>query len=172
MDKITMIKLATSMTKSAICGTESGILASAAAAAGMSSLFSFGATAGKAVELTAASVDKGAGSAAHVATNIAGKLAQQAATAAMNQVMSNISQLVGVDLTGLYSELTSIISESTNMIAETKDLASQTTLKTEGDLGIKSDGQSSEPIKSEGAVSDTGSKEEPPKEEEKEVAVT
>lgn len=126
LDQVTLVKLATAMTKSAICGTNSGLLATAAAAMGVGSIFSFGATAGKAVQLTAASVDQGAASAAHIAENVAGKLAQQAANAAVNQVLTNVGNLVGVDLNGLYSQMTQFIGENSAMLADAKDVASQT----------------------------------------------
>lgn len=140
IDQVTLVKLATAMTKSAICGTNSGLLATAAATMGVGAIFSFGATAGEAAKLTAASVDQGAGAAAHIAANAAGKLAQQAATAAVNQVLSNVSNLVGVDLNGLYSQMTQFIGENSAMLAQAKDAASQTSLQTPEDLGVKDDG--------------------------------
>ena len=137
MDQVTLVKLATAMTKSAICGTNSGLLATAASAMGVSSIFSFGATAGKAAQLTAAAGDQGAASAAHIAANAAGKLAQQAATAAVNQVLSNVSNLVGVDLNSLYSQMTQFIGENSEMLAQAKDTASQAQLQTQEELGIE-----------------------------------
>lgn len=126
IDQVTLVKLATAMTKSAICGTNSGLLATAAGAMGLSSVFSFGATAGKAAQLTAASVDQGAASAAHIAENVAGKLAEQAAKSAVNQVLGNISNLTGVDLTSIYNQMTQFIGENSAMLADAKDVASQT----------------------------------------------
>ena len=111
LDQVTLVKLATSMTKSAICGTNSGILASAAAAMGLGSVVTFGASAQKAAELTAASADQAAGSAKHIATNVAGKLIQQQMMAYMNQTLSNISQMTGVDLTQMQSLMTQYVQE-------------------------------------------------------------
>ena len=115
LDQVTLVKLATAMTKSAICGTNSGLLASAAAAMGVGSIVSFGATAQKAAELTAASVDQAAGSAKHIATNVAGKLIQQQMMSYMNQTLSNISQMTGVDLTQMQSLMTQYVQEQSTV---------------------------------------------------------
>ena len=78
------------MVKATINGTESGLLATAAATMGVGSLFSFGATASKAAELSAASADKASGSAARIATNVAGKVSEQFAMNSIKYVLSNI----------------------------------------------------------------------------------
>ncbi|MBR3889409.1 hypothetical protein IKJ53_02735, partial [bacterium] len=147
LDQVTLIKLATSMTKSAICGTESGLLATAAGALGLSSVVSFGATAAKAAEATAASIDKGAGAAAHIATNAAGKILEQVAKSAVNQVIGNISNIVGVDLNSMYSNLMAFAGQVDGLITESKSSASATELMTAESLGVVS--ADDEPVKEE-----------------------
>lgn len=147
LDQVALIKLATSMTKSAICGTESGMLATAAGALGLSSVVSFGATAAKAAEATAASIDKGAGAAAHIATNAAGQLVEQVATNMVNQVIGNISNLVGVDLNGMYSELMAFVGQVNGFVAESKSSASTVELMTPESLGVVVSEE--EPVKEE-----------------------
>lgn len=90
LDQVTLIKLSGEMVKATINGTESGLLATAAATMGVGSLFSFGATASKAAELSAASADKASGSAARIATNVAGKVSEQFAMNSIKYVLSNI----------------------------------------------------------------------------------
>lgn len=115
LDQMTVVKLATSMTKAAVCGTNGGLLATAAATMGVGSIVSFGATASKAAELGAASGDQFAGSAKHIATNVAGKLIQQQMKAYMNQTFASISQMTGVDLSGMQSMMNQFIQEQASM---------------------------------------------------------
>lgn len=158
MDKVATVKLATSMTKSAICGTNSGLLASAAAAMGVSSVFSFGSTAAKAAELGAASGDQAAASAKHIATNVAGKIIQQQMTQYMKQTFSDIGQMIGVDLSQMSSIMDQYIQEQTAVkdeaIANFKQVAEDSSVVV-ADTG--SDGGSSEVNNSgDSKVNDSG----------------
>ncbi|MCD8377922.1 MAG: hypothetical protein LUB59_03945, partial [Candidatus Gastranaerophilales bacterium] len=114
LDKVTTIKLATSMTKSAICGTKSGIFAAAAAAMGVGSVFSFGSTAADAAKLTEQATASGENSALSLAKNAAGKIAQNAYTAYMQNTLGNIAETYGLN-----SEFTSqLLAEIGNIKSE------------------------------------------------------
>lgn len=135
-DKLTLVKLATSVTKAAVCGTNSSLLATAAATMGASSIFSFGATAAKAAELGAASADQAAASAKNIATNVAGKVLQQQMTQYMNKTFADISKMVGVDLTQITSFMTQYVQEQANT---SKDSLAQFTQLAQNNDAIKTD---------------------------------
>ncbi len=136
LDKLTLVKLATSVTKAAVCGTNSGLLATAAATMGVGSVFSFGATAAKVVELKAASTDQAAASAKNNATNIAGKVLQQQMTQYMNKTFADISKMVGVDLTQITSFMTQYVQEQSHL---SKDSLAQFTQIAQNNDAIKTD---------------------------------
>ena len=135
-DKLTLVKLATSVTKAAVCGTNSGLLATAAATMGATSIFSFGATAAKAAELGAASADQAAASAKNIATNVAGKVLQQQMTQYMNKTFSDIGKMIGVDLSSMTSVMNQYIQEQSNL---SKDSLAQFTQIAQSNDAIKSD---------------------------------
>ena len=136
LDKLTLVKLATSVTKAAVCGTNSGLLATAAATMGVGSVFSFGATAAKAAELGAASADQAAASAKNIATNVAGKVLQQQMTQYMNKTFSDIGKMIGVDLSSMTSVMNQYIQEQSNL---SKDSLAQFTQIAQSNDAIKSD---------------------------------
>lgn len=116
IDKQTAIKLAGEMIKASINGTQSGVLAAAAAAMGVGSIFSFGATAEKVARLTKNSGECATASGKEIAANVAGKLAQDYMQKMTNQVLNNLTQSLG-SLAGLDS---STISEITSGIQQLK----------------------------------------------------
>lgn len=136
LDKLTLVKLATSVTKAAVCGTNSGLLATAAATMGVGSVFSFGATAAKAAELGAASADQAAASAKNIATNVAGKVLQQQMTQYMNKTFSDIGKMIGVDLSSMTSVMNQYIQEQSNL---SKDSLAQFTQIAQSNDAIKTD---------------------------------
>lgn len=136
LDKLTLVKLATSVTKAAVCGTNSGLLATAAATMGVGSVFSFGATAAKAAELGAASADQAAASAKNIATNVAGKVLQQQMTQYMNKTFSDIGKMIGVDLSSMTSVMNQYIQEQSNL---SKDSLAQFTQVAQSNDAIKTD---------------------------------
>ena len=135
-NKLTLVKLSTAVTKAAICGTNSGLLATAAATMGVSSIFSFGATAAKTAELTAAATDQGAASAEHILTQVGGKLLQQQMTQYMNKTFADISRMTGVDLTQMTSFMTQYVQEQSNV---SKESFAQFTRLAQSNDGIKKD---------------------------------
>ena len=120
-DEIMLIKLATAMTKASICGTQSGILAAAAAAMGVGSIFSFGSTAAKAAELTAAAKDQTAASAKHIWANAAGKVLEKIAQSYVTNVMTNITSSIGGDFAQFGNEmLASVMSMQSSLPTDYK----------------------------------------------------
>lgn len=121
LDKQTCVKLACEMVKATANGTQSGLLAAAATAMGVSSLFSFGATAAKTAQLTKNSVECGTASASEIAANVAGKAMQDYAKNLSNQIVGNITQGLG-ELAGLdantIAEITSGIQQLQNDVIQ------------------------------------------------------
>ena len=121
LDKQTCVKLACEMVKATANGTQSGLLAAAATAMGVSSVFSFGATATKTAQLTKNSVECGTASASEIAANVAGKAMQDYAKNLSNQIVGNITQGLG-ELAGLdantIAEITSGIQQLQNEVIQ------------------------------------------------------
>ena len=91
------------LTLSAINGTEGGIFAAAATAMGASSIVTFGSTAAEAAKYAEASADKFSSVPKRVAAQVAIKLATGMAQTYTQQAISQMSNLVGVDLSSIYS---------------------------------------------------------------------
>ena len=121
LDKQTCIKLAGEMVKASMNGTQSGLLAAAATAMGVSSVFSFGATATKTAQLTKNSVECGTASGMELAGNVAGKVMQDYAKNVLNQMVGNITQGLG-ELAGLdantIAEITSGMQQLQNEVIQ------------------------------------------------------
>ena len=98
-----MINAGTQMAKSAINGTEGGVLAAFATAAGVSSIFSFGATAMQAEQAAEASADKFSSVPARIASQLAIKMSEKIASQAVNNALSQMSALTGVNFSEMYS---------------------------------------------------------------------
>ena len=140
-DKLTLVKLSTAVAKAAVCGTNSGLLATAAATMGVSSIFSFGATAAKTAELTAAATDQGAASVEHLLAQAGGKIFQQKMTQYMNKTFADISKMTGVDLTQMTSFMAQYVQEQSNVSNES--LAQFTQLAQSKDVIKKDDNDTS-----------------------------
>lgn len=135
-DKLTLVKLSTAVAKAAVCGTNSGLLATAAATMGVSSIFSFGSTAAKAAELASASTDQGKGSAEYILAEVGGKALRQQMTQYLNKTFADISNMAGVDLTQITSFMTQYVQEQANT---SKDSLAQFTQLAQSKDFIKKD---------------------------------
>ena len=117
LDEAAKIRIAGEMTKAAISGTESGLLAAAAAAMGLSSVFSFGSTASEAIEL-----GQGAGNKLKILSDAT---LQASVEKTMKTYMDNVMKqclgnvLDGIGFEGeLRTQLLSYFDESKNLLAE------------------------------------------------------
>ena len=106
IDKVTCVKLATMALKSAICGTNTGLLSAAAAAAGVGSLFDGGQ---KVIQLTNAATNEGGRATTLALKNAAGKMLEQTAKAYANQIMSNIIGGLSPELQEVYGGLMEVV---------------------------------------------------------------
>lgn len=117
LDEAAKIRIAGEMTKAAISETESGLLAAAAAAMGLSSVFSFGSTASEAIEL-----GQGAGNKLKILSDAT---LQASVEKTMKTYMDNVMKqclgnvLDGIGFEGeLRTQLLSYFDESKNLLAE------------------------------------------------------
>ena len=115
LDKKTVITLAKECVKAGINGTQSGVLAAAAAAMGASSIFTFGQTAQKAADLSRNSVKTGVASGKEIAANTAGKMLESYAKQMVNQVVNTTTQGL-CNLAGLDQETISQINDLTSSL--------------------------------------------------------
>lgn len=99
-----LVNAATQLTKSAINGTEGGVLAAFATASGLSSIFTLGATATQTAQAAEASADKFASVPARVASQVAIKMAESVAKQAVNSALSQLTSITGVNFNQLYTE--------------------------------------------------------------------
>lgn len=119
-DNLMLIKLSVAMTKSAVCGTKSGLLAAAASAMGVGCIVSFGATAQKAADLTQASLMEGNASFKQIANNVAGKMLEAQMNAYMSQVWSNIGNSIGVDISSYMNDIFASAQETKSLAQSSK----------------------------------------------------
>ncbi len=117
-DKITCIKLACMVAKSAICGTNSGLLAAAAAELGVGSVVSFGATAAKAAQCTEASINEGGRAAKLALQNSVQKIAVDQAKVFTNQIVNNILSGISPELQQAFGEFKEFYNEGISLMAD------------------------------------------------------
>ena len=98
MDKAMATRIATIVTKGAINGTNSGVLTGLAATLGASSIFSFGSTAMQAKNAGEGALKYGTASAKDIANAAIEKTVKEMATKYMQQSMSQLSNIIGVDI--------------------------------------------------------------------------
>ncbi len=120
LDNAMAIRLAGEIAKAGISGTESGLLATAAAAAGASSLFSFGATASTAIELGTASGNKAKDSLSNFAQASIEKTMKNYMNTLMQQSLSNIMDGMGLEA-DMKNMFTSTFDNIKSELAQNKD---------------------------------------------------
>lgn len=133
LDNAMAIRLAGEVAKAGISGTESGLLATAAAAAGASSIFSFGTTASTAIELGTASKNKATDSFANFAQASVEKTMQNYMKSLMQQSLSNIMDGMGLEadmknmFMGTFNDIKTELAQNKDEDNKTKEEAQTST---------------------------------------------